>query len=198
VAKTSSKKKPAAKRTSRANGRANGGANGKSAAKRPAPGDAEALLRADHRKVESLFKKYENSDSESEKESLAEQICGELIIHTKLEEEIFYPACRDAEVEHDDMDEAQVEHDGAKLMIKELMEGSPSDEYYDAKVKVLSEYIKHHVKEEEEPKGIFAQARKAGVDMKAVGAQIKSRKEELMAEKERVTSTAPQPVSMHA
>lgn len=195
MAKTSSKRKTTAKRPSKGNGKT----NGQRSARRPAPGDAEALLRADHRKVEGLFKKYENSDSESEKENLAKQICGELIIHTTLEEGIFYPACREAEVEHDDMDEAQVEHDGAKLMIKELMEGSPSDEYYDAKVKVLSEYIKHHVGEEEQPgKGIFAKARKAGVDMKEVGEQIKSRKAELMADKDRVTSTAPEPVSMHA
>jgi hypothetical protein len=187
------------KRKSKTASGANGKSNGARAGARPVPGDAEALLRADHRKVEALFRKYENSGSESEKEGLAKQICGELIIHTKLEEELFYPACRDADVEDDDLDEAQVEHDSAKLMIKELMDGSPSDEYYDAKVKVLSEYIKHHVGEEEQPgKGIFAKARKARVDMKALGRQIKMRKEELTAEKETVTSRAPEPVSLHA
>jgi hypothetical protein len=195
VAKTTAKKKSKTTRPSRSNGRA----NGTRSAKRPAPGDAEALLRADHRKVEGLFKKYEKSESDAEKAGLAKQICGELIIHTTLEEGIFYPACREAEVEHDDMDEAQVEHDGAKLMIKELMEGSPADEYYDAKVKVLSEYIKHHVGEEEQPgKGIFAKARKAGVDMKEVGQQMKTRKAELMADENRVTSTPPEPLTMHA
>ena len=195
MAKNTANKKASAKRATKSNGRTNGA----KAARRPAPGDVEALLRADHRKVEGLFKKYEKTDAESDKQALAKQICGELIIHTTLEEEVFYPACREADVEHDDLDEAQVEHDGAKLMIKQLMEGAPSDEYYDAKVKVLSEYIKHHVGEEEQPgKGIFAKARKAGVDMKGVGEQMKMRKAELMEKKDQVTSRPPEPVSMHA
>lgn len=161
-------------------------------------GDAETMLRADHRKVEGLFKKYERAESDSQKKELAKQICDELIVHATLEEEIFYPACREAEVDDDLLDEAQVEHDGAKVMIAELMEGSPSDEYYDAKVTVLSEYIKHHVGEEEEPgKGIFAKARKAGVDMMAVGAQIKARKPELVGNKA-FTERPPEPKSLAA
>jgi len=97
--------------------------------------DAEALLKADHRKVEELFEQYKEAD-EDEKSDLAKQICSELIVHTTLEEEIFYPACREKDVDDEDLDEAQVEHDGAKVMIAELMNGSPSDDYYDAKVTV--------------------------------------------------------------
>src|SRR6185295_19636682 len=99
----------------------------------------------------------------------------------KLEEEIFYPACREKKIEDELLDEAQVEHDGAKIIIAELIAGSPGDEYYDAKVTVLSEYIKHHVGEEEKPSdGIFAKARKAGVDMKALGSRLQARKAELL------------------
>jgi hypothetical protein len=138
------------------------------------------MLKADHRKVEDLFEKYEKS--RSKKAELARQICMELIIHTMLEEEIFYPACREAGVEEDMMDEANVEHDGAKVLIAELEAGSPDDDYYDAKVKVLSEEIKHHVKEEEQKDGVFAQAKSKGVDLAGLGEQMKARKKELMAE----------------
>src|ERR1700744_3679681 len=125
--------------------------------------DAIALLKADHRKVEALFERYESA--RGRKAEIAHQICLELIVHTLIEEEIFYPACRKAGVESDMMDEANVEHDGAKILIAELENGSPQDEYYNAKVKVLSEEIKHHVKEEEQPGGIFAKARKADLDL---------------------------------
>ena len=140
--------------------------------------DAIALLKADHRKVEEMFEKYESA--RSRKAEIAHQICLELSIHTLLEEEIFYPACREAGVESDMMDEANVEHDGAKTLIAELEAGSPEDEYYDAKVKVLSEEINHHVKEEEKPGGIFTQARKAGMDLDALGERLAARKKELM------------------
>jgi hypothetical protein len=143
----------------------------------PAAKDAIALLKADHRKVEELFEKYETS--RSKKAEIAKQICLELTVHTMIEEEIFYPACKEA-VEEDNLDEAQVEHDGAKVLIAELEEGSPDDAYYDAKVKVLSEEIKHHVKEEEKPGGIFSQLRESDVDLKALGEQIAARKEELL------------------
>ena len=159
--------------------------------------DAEELLKADHRKVEELFEQYKNSDDEDEKSELAEQICHELIVHTKLEEEIFYPACREKNVEDDTMDEAQVEHDGAKIMIAELMNGSPEDDYFDAKVTVLSEYIKHHVGEEEKPgEGIFAKAREAGVDMNALGARIQARRSELMDNIDALSSRPPKPRSL--
>jgi hypothetical protein len=105
----------------------------------------------------------------------------ELTIHTMIEEEIFYPACREAGVDSDMMDEANVEHDGAKSLIAELEAGSPDDDFYDAKVKVLSEEIKHHVKEEEKRGGIFSGAREAELDLAALGEQMAARKEELLA-----------------
>jgi hypothetical protein len=161
-------------------------------------GDAETLLKADHRKVEQLFQQFEGADDAGKKKQLVRQVCLELIVHTKLEEEIFYPACREKGVEHEMLDEAQVEHDGAKMLIGELLNGSPDDEYYDAKVTVLSEYIKHHVAEEEQPKdGIFAAAREEGVDMSELGMRIQSRKSELMARSDALLSRAPQPRSLH-
>lgn len=141
--------------------------------------DAIALLKADHRAVEDLFEKFEKTRSDEKKKALAEQICNALIIHAIIEEEIFYPAVRGA-VEDDMMDEAYVEHDGAKVMIAEILMGKPGDDFYDAKVKVLSEEIKHHVKEEEKPgKGIFAQAKKGDVDIAALGQQMAMRQTEL-------------------
>jgi hypothetical protein len=141
--------------------------------------DAIALLKADHRKVEDLFEKYESA--RGRKAEIAEQICMELIIHTMIEEEIFYPACREAGVDSDMMDEANVEHDGAKTLIAELENGAPDDDFYDAKVKVLSEEIKHHVKEEEKRGGIFTEARKAELDLDGLGEKMMARKKELKA-----------------
>jgi hypothetical protein len=153
-------------------------------AARGAGPDAVALLKADHRKVEGLFRKAEKA-SGGAKEKLVEQICNELIIHTMLEEEIFYPACRSDDVEEDKLDEAQVEHDGAKVLINDLLQSGAKSPMYDAKLTVLSEYIKHHVKEEEQPrKGLFAEAKRKGVDVNALGARIKARKIELMREAE--------------
>lgn len=144
--------------------------------------DAIALLKADHRKVEGLFEDFEKATSPTKKAALAKQICTELTVHAKIEEEIFYPACR-GKIEDDTLDEAYVEHDGAKMLIAELMEGGPDDAFYDAKVKVLSEEIKHHVKEEEmRSEGMFAQAREAGLDMDALGEAMRARKAELLAE----------------
>ena len=151
--------------------------------------DAIALLKADHRKVEDLFEKYESA--RSKKADIAKKICLELTVHTMIEEEIFYPACREAGVESDMMDEASVEHDGAKTLIAELENGSPDDEYYDAKVKVLSEEIKHHVKEEEQRGGIFSGAREAGLDLEALGEQMQARKDELTARFEQKGLPAP-------
>lgn len=142
--------------------------------------DAITLLKADHRKVEELFEKYEKA--KAKKADIAQQICLELTVHTTIEEEIFYPACEEAGIEEDMLDEAFVEHDGAKVLIAELREGKPDDDFYDAKVKVLSEMIKHHVKEEEQRDGIFAQAKAADLDLVALGEQLMARKEELAAE----------------
>lgn len=146
----------------------------------PASKDAIALLKADHRKVEELFDQYEKA--RGRKAEIAQQICMELTIHTIIEEEIFYPACREAGVEEDAMNEANVEHDGAKVLIAELENGAPGEEFFDAKVKVLSEDIKHHVKEEEKRDGIFAQARAAEIDLEALGQEMMARKEELKAD----------------
>ena len=132
--------------------------------------DAIALLKEDHRKVEDLFEKAEKARDEDRKKMLVQQICTELMIHSMVEEEIFYPACKDKIEEEDVLDEAYVEHDGAKVLIAELLDSEPDAEFYDAKVKVLSELIKHHVKEEEKrSEGLFAQAREAGLDIEALG-----------------------------
>ena len=150
-------------------------------AKAPEKMDAIALLKADHRKVEELFAKFESAKGAERKREIAEQICTELVVHSTIEEEIFYPACKGA-AEEDKLDEAYVEHDGAKVLISEIASGEPDDEFYDAKVKVLSEMIKHHVKEEEKPgEGLFAKARAAGLDLAELGQQLATRKEELMA-----------------
>jgi hypothetical protein len=158
--------------------------------------DAIALLKADHRKVEELFEKYESA--RGRKADIAKQICMELTIHTMIEEEIFYPACREAGVESDMMDEANVEHDGAKALIAELENGSPDDDFYDAKVKVLSEEIKHHVKEEEKRGGIFTEARSAELDLDALGEQLAARKEELKAQFEKDGLPPPVTITMTA
>jgi hypothetical protein len=142
--------------------------------------DAIALLKADHRKVEGLFEQFEKATSASKKQSLAHEICNELKIHTMIEEELFYPAFR-GKIEDDTLDEAYVEHDGAKVLVNDIEAGSPEDDFYDAKVHVLSEEIKHHVKEEEAPSdGMFAQCRKTDVDLVALRDQMLARKEELL------------------
>ena len=138
------------------------------------------LLKADHREVEGWFDDYEQLDEDDEKQALFSKIALALKVHTQVEEEIFYPEER-GEVEDDVLDEAYVEHQGAKDLIAQIEAMTPSDEFYDAKVKVLGEYIKHHVKEEEQPGGIFAQAKKGDEDLDAMGERIKARKEELMA-----------------
>jgi hypothetical protein len=146
----------------------------------PKPQDAIALLKADHRKVEGLFEDFEKASGDGRKRKLAEQICMELTVHTVIEEEIFYPACM-GKVAQDDLNEAYVEHDGAKVLIAEIEAGGPDDDFYDAKVKVLSEMIEHHVGEEEKRSdGLFAQARKAGLDMDRIGAELAVRKQALV------------------
>lgn len=142
--------------------------------------DAIALLKEDHRTVEDLFKKFEQASGDGRKEKLAREICRELTVHAKIEEEIFYPAC-DGKIEDELLKEAYVEHDAAKLLIAEIEAGEPDDEFYDAKVKVLKEEIEHHVEEEEKRmEGMFSQARKAGLDMDSLGEQLSERKAELM------------------
>jgi len=146
--------------------------------------DAIALLKADHRKVEALFERFEDASGSAAKKRLAHQICVELKVHTMIEEEIFYPAFR-GKIEDNTLDEAYVEHDGAKVLINDIEAGSPADDFYDAKVKVLSEEIKHHVHEEEMPaEGMFAQCRKTDVDLVALRDAMAVRKQALMAQAE--------------
>ncbi|THD61279.1 hemerythrin domain-containing protein [Phenylobacterium sp.] len=142
---------------------------------------AISLLKKDHREVEGWFDEYEQLESDAEKLDLFNQIALALKVHTTIEEEIFYPEER-GDVEEDMLDEAYVEHDGAKKLIAEIEAMKPGEEFYDAKVKVLGEYIKHHVKEEEQPGGIFAQAKKGDEDLDAMGERLKVRKDELMAQ----------------
>jgi len=158
--------------------------------------DAVALLKADHRIVEDLFEKFEKASGDGKKKAIAEQICMELTVHAKIEEEIFYPAC-EGKVEEDLLKEAYVEHDSAKILIAEIEAGGPSDEFYDAKVKVLGEQIEHHVQEEEQRvEGMFSQARKAGVDMDALGQELAARKAELIATYQKSGLPAPELTTM--
>ena len=144
--------------------------------------DAIALLKADHRTVEALFEQYEKAASATKKGDIAHQICTELKIHTLIEEEIFYPACR-GQIDEADLNEAYVEHDAAKLLINDIEAGGPDEAFYDAKVKVLSEMIEHHVEEEEKrSEGMFSQARAAGLNMDALADQMRARKKTAMAE----------------
>jgi hemerythrin superfamily protein len=142
--------------------------------------DAIALLKQDHREVEKLFKDFESAKGDGRKGKLARQICLELTVHSMIEEEIFYPACKGV-VEEDMIKEGYVEHDAAKLMIAEIEANEAGDDdYFDTKVKVLQEEIEHHVEEEEGPGGIFAQAKKGDIDLKAIGEQLATRKQELL------------------
>jgi len=159
----------------------------KAASKSGAPAkaqDAVQLLTADHKEVNALFKEYQKLvDAEApdgEKEALARQICLMLTVHATTEEEIFYPAARNAIEEEDLLDEAEVEHGSAKELIAQIEAASADEPLYDAKVKVLGEYIQHHVKEEEGE--LFPKVKKAKVDLVKLGEQIALRKEELMPE----------------
>jgi hypothetical protein len=141
--------------------------------------DPTEMLKSDHRKVEQLFSSFEKASDADQKSQLAAQICTELMVHTLLEEEIFYPACR-GHMDQGLLDEAQVEHDGAKTLIIEIRAGSPDDHYFNAKVKVLSEEIKHHVREEEKSDGVLVKAKEAGVATPDLANRMATLKQELM------------------
>jgi len=143
------------------------------------PQDAVALLKADHREVEKLFAQFAKTRFATRKEKLADEICNALRVHTTIEEEIFYPAFLAATRDKDMHHEAEVEHAGAKKLIAEIEAANSRDDYFEAKVKVLSEMIKHHVKEEEQPGGMFAEARKSEMDLLSVGQELKARKDQL-------------------
>lgn len=177
-AKKTTKAKAAKAASSRGNGSARKG-GGRSASSGGRDPMAIQLLKQDHRTVEDLFEEFEEAKKPADKRSIAQEICMELTIHTMIEEEIFYPGVKDA-IDEEIYSEAHVEHDGAKVLIAEIMASDPSDEFYDARVKVLSEMIKHHVKEEEQPDGMFAQTKKGkGVDFEDLGTRMEERKEDL-------------------
>lgn len=152
----------------------------RASAKKPSL-DAIGLLKADHRQVEQWFEAFEKTRSDARKQELATKICDALTVHTQIEEEIFYPAFLQATEDKDTHHEAEVEHAGAKNLIAQIRKSGPEDDYYDAKVKVLSEMIKHHVNEEEQRGGMFAEAKKSDMDLIALGGQLLARKKELMA-----------------
>lgn len=147
--------------------------------------DAIKMLIEDHDKVKALFDEFEKmkkkqDDDEEAKQLIVESACAELTIHAQLEEELFYPAAREAVDDEDLLDEAEVEHATAKQLISELTEMKPGDELYDAKFTVLSEYVKHHVEEEE--KELFPKVKKAKLDLKSLGEEMQERKQELREE----------------
>jgi hemerythrin superfamily protein len=146
------------------------------------PQDAVALLKADHAQVKKWFEEFEKTRSDKKKQSLATNICTALTVHTQIEEEIFYPAFLSATKDKDLHHEAVIEHDGAKKLIADIKGSTPADDYFDSKVHVLSEMIKHHVKEEEQPGGMFAEAKQSKkMDLLALGEELAARKIELMA-----------------
>lgn len=155
----------------------------KAPAKQPArPRDATALLRADHKLVSDLFEQFESTRSSAKKKQIVAQICTELTIHAQVEEEIFYPAVQAALKDDELVPEARVEHESLKMLISQVEGVEPRDEMYDARVKVMSEYVKHHVKEEQNE--MFPKAKSARkLDLVELGERIAARKEELMAER---------------
>jgi hemerythrin-like domain-containing protein len=148
--------------------------------RRARPQDAIQLLRADHRKVQDLFDQFEKARGDDRKAELAHEICTELKVHAQIEEEIFYPAARAVLKDQDLIDEAAVEHASAKDLIAQIEQSQTGDELFDAKVTVLGEYIKHHVKEEHNE--LFPKLKKTKLDLKSLGEQLAERKEALMAE----------------
>ena len=141
--------------------------------------DATKLLKADHKEVSEMFEKFESGRlTPAKKEALAKQICSALTVHARIEEEIFYPAAREAAKKADQnmLDEAEVEHASIKDLVAAIEQGSAS-ELFEANVHVLGEYVKHHVKEEENE--LFPALKSTDMDMEEVGAQLAQRKEEL-------------------
>ena len=142
------------------------------------PADAIKLLKNDHKEVKTWFKQYEELEGEAQKQALADKICLALTVHAQIEEEIYYPATREATGDDDMLDEAEVEHARAKQLIAEIQAMKAGDRLFDAKVTVLGEYINHHVEEEESE--MFPESRDSDLDLKALGVQLAERKAELM------------------
>ena len=153
----------------------------KTAVRKPSSPDATALLRADHKRVSGLFDDFEKARTPAKKKAIVSQICTELTVHTQLEDEIFYPAFKAALKDHEPVPEAMVEHDSVKDLIAQVKGVEPDGEMYDAKVKVMGEFVKHHVKEEQTQ--MFPKAKKSMLDLHELGRQMQARKQELMAER---------------
>jgi len=154
--------------------------------------DAIALLRADHKRVSELFAQYESTRSTAKKKTLVASICLELSVHARVEEEIFYPAVKAALKDKELVPEAQVEHASLKELIAQVKDQEPDGEMFDAKITVMSEYTKHHVKEEQNE--MFPKAKKTRLDMQELGARIAARKEELMADPQLLETPAQMPM----
>lgn len=142
--------------------------------------EATALLRADHKLVSTLFEQYESARSATKKRALVAQICTELTVHAQIEEEIFYPIVKKALKDTELIPEASVEHETLKNLIAQIEDAEADDEMYEARVKVLSEYVKHHVKEEQNE--LFPKVKASNLDLMEIGAQLAQRKEELLGE----------------
>jgi hemerythrin superfamily protein len=173
------RRKTTARRSTNAGSR---GGRRAQATRRGSEQDAIALLKSDHRQVEGWFAQFEKTRSDDRKRDLAGRICAALKAHTTIEEEIFYPAFLEATGDTEIHHEAEVEHEGAKRLIAEIEASGPDDDYYDARVTVLQEMIRHHVQEEEKRDGMFAKARSSDMDLQALGERLKARKEEVMGE----------------
>lgn len=178
--KTETKSPSASKSAPKARAKSGSRTTRRAAAATKRPQDAIALLKADHKEVNAMFKAFEKTDDDGKKQELASNICKALTVHAQIEEEIFYPAAYDAlDADGDDLlDEAQVEHASAKALIAEIEAMTVGQPLFDAKVKVLGEYIAHHVQEEETE--LFPECRDADMDLKALGLELAARKHELM------------------
>src|SRR5687767_12513868 len=175
--KTATRKSASKKSASKKSASKKSASKKKSARSSSAGMDAITLLRTDHRNVQEMFDQFEKTRSGDRKKALAEKICDELTVHAQIEEEILYPAAREAIRQKDLVAEAAVEHQSAKDLIAQI-KGGGSGEMWEAKVKVLGEYIKHHVKEEQNE--LFPQVKKSKLDTQALGERLQARKDELM------------------
>ncbi|HKF97685.1 MAG TPA: hemerythrin domain-containing protein [Steroidobacteraceae bacterium] len=146
--------------------------------------DAVTLLKADHQQVKQWFAQFRKAGEQARQGMLARNICDALRLHTSIEEEIFYPAFLEATKNEDIHHEAEVEHQSAERLIVEIEQSTPADDFFRAKVNVLGEMIKHHIREEEKPGGMFAKARKAKMDLRTLGQQLAERKSELESEQQ--------------
>jgi hemerythrin superfamily protein len=146
--------------------------------------DAVTLLKADHQQVKQWFAQFSKARERARQQRLARDICQALRLHTNIEEEIFYPAFLEATNNKEIHHQAEVEHLAAERLIIEIEQSSPSDDFFRARVNVLGEMVKHHIREEEKPGGMFAKARQARMDLKALGQQLTARKSELESEQQ--------------